>query len=189
MKKKTTVFLVLTSAFVALTALATALLAIPGLTGTGYLNFGDAVIFIASCVLGPLGGAIVGGIGSMIADLFVAPIYAPFTLVVKGLEGFLCGLLYRLAVKKTSYELVVRIISMLIAGIWMIVGYTLSDWIILCVSGVGCSEALITAITANAITGAVQAGVSIVVALVVSPKRLSEIFSSLSENKGEGNDI
>ena len=65
----------------------------------------------------------------------------------------------------------------------------LSDWIILSVSGVGCSEALITAVTANAITGAVQAGVSIVVALVVSPKRLGEIFSSLSENKGEGNDI
>ena len=175
-KRKKTLYLVLISAFTAVTAIATALIAIPGFTGTGYLNFGDAVIFVASVILGPLGGAVVGGLGSAIADLFVMPVYAPFTLVVKGVEGFLCGFLYHKAFGKMKYEFLSRILSMIIAGAWMVVGYILSDWIILMVSGANPMDAMATATMSNVVTGSIQAGVSVLIAVIVSPKKMGEIF-------------
>jgi len=65
---------------------------IPG-TG-GYLNLGDMAVVFASLFLGGRWGAVVGGVGSATADLiggFV--LFAPVTLIAKGLEGFIAGTL------------------------------------------------------------------------------------------------
>lgn len=184
-RKRTTLFLVLTAAFTALTAIATAVIAIPGFSGMGYLNLGDAVIFIASFLLGPIGGAVVGGVGSAIADLFVAPVYAPFTLVVKGLEGFLCGILYVRAFKSVKWEILSRLLSMLVAGLWMIFGYILADWIILMATGSAPMVALTTAFVGNIALGALQVGLTVVIALLVSPRRLKGIMDSGEEQEDD----
>ncbi|MEM2088680.1 MAG: ECF transporter S component [Thermoproteota archaeon] len=61
----------------------------------GYFNLGDSMIFLTSLLFGPFVGCIAGGVGSMLSDLFLGyTVYAPATLVVKGFEGFLTGLLY-----------------------------------------------------------------------------------------------
>lgn len=59
----------------------------------GYLNFGDIAIFLFALLFGGRVGAIAGGFGSALADLVGYPAYAPFTLLIKGAEGFLAGYL------------------------------------------------------------------------------------------------
>ena len=51
----------------------------------GYVNLCDAIIFLSVCILVPLCGAVVGGVGAGLADLFGFAAYAPGTLVIKAL--------------------------------------------------------------------------------------------------------
>ncbi len=65
---------------------------IPG-TG-GYLNFGDIAVVFCGLFLGKKFGALAGGLGSALADVIGGFfIFAPITLVAKGLEGFIAGLI------------------------------------------------------------------------------------------------
>ncbi|MGX7144916.1 ECF transporter S component [Facklamia languida] len=115
--------LVLAAIFAALTALVTMIIKIPIPNGAGYLNLGDGVLMVSGLLFGPWVGACVGGIGSAIADLLSGyAAYAPFTLVVKGLEGFLAAYLLR----KFSN----RWPGLIIAGLAMALGYFLTDWIL-----------------------------------------------------------
>ncbi len=69
----------------------TMLIRIPIPATAGYLNFGDIMIFVSGLLFGPLIGGFAGGAGSAIADIIGFPAFAPYTLVIKGLEGFLAG--------------------------------------------------------------------------------------------------
>jgi hypothetical protein len=96
--------LVLAALLTALVTVATIAFQVPVPATKGYINLGDTVIFLAALLLGPRYGAIAGGVGSALADL-LSPYaaWAPFTLVIKGLEGFIVGyVLYRLASAKGS---------------------------------------------------------------------------------------
>lgn len=78
-----------------LTALAAVLTLFPQLrtpTG-GYVHFGDSIIYLASIFMGPVPGAIVGAVGHSISDLISAPVFVPATFIIKGLMGFLIGLI------------------------------------------------------------------------------------------------
>jgi uncharacterized membrane protein len=58
----------------------------------GYFNFGDIAVVFSGLFLGVRGGAIAGGIGSALADILGGyPLFAPITLIAKGLEGMLAG--------------------------------------------------------------------------------------------------
>ena len=87
------------STMVALYALTTAavmaltfVIQIPIPATGGYLNFGDIAIFLFALLFGSRVGAFAGGFGSALADL-AGPyaVFAPFTLLIKGVEGFLAG--------------------------------------------------------------------------------------------------
>lgn len=80
---------------IALVFIATSSLSIYIPATRGYFNLGDSMIFLTALLFGPFVGCIAGGIGSMLSDVFLGyVVYAPATLVVKGLEGFLTGFLY-----------------------------------------------------------------------------------------------
>jgi uncharacterized membrane protein len=65
---------------------------IPG-TG-GYLNFGDIAVIFCGLFLGKKWGALAGGVGSALADIIGGFfIFAPLTLIAKGLEGFIAGVI------------------------------------------------------------------------------------------------
>ena len=68
----------------------------------GYFNLGEAVIFTAALTFGPIVGALAGGVGAAIADIIVAPVFAPGTLIIKGIEGALVGFLGKKLITKTS---------------------------------------------------------------------------------------
>ncbi len=167
--KATTFYIVLIALFSALVCVLTIFVQIP--YGKGYINFGDTLIFLAASLLGPVGGMISGAIGSSLADIFSGfATYAPFTFVVKGGEGFLCGILYSYVFRKQR-PILRRLFSMLIAGAWMVIGYFLTDLMLY-----GWEASL-----ANFISGPIQAGASLVVALVVMP-RVPVLFESVKHH-------
>lgn len=81
----------LTVGFTILVMVTTLLIRIP-VPGGGYFNFGDVIIVFTGLYAGKKAGMIAGGIGSAMADLIGFPVFAPITLVAKGLLGLFAGL-------------------------------------------------------------------------------------------------
>ncbi len=80
----------------ALTAAVTYASYLPFSPTKGYFNIGESMVFFSALALGWRTGAICGGIGSAAADVLLGSgIYAPITLVAKGTEGFVSGVLGR----------------------------------------------------------------------------------------------
>ncbi|MDD3236408.1 MAG: ECF transporter S component, partial [Candidatus Cloacimonetes bacterium] len=78
-------------AFTVIVTLATYLIRIP-LPGGGYFNFGDVAVLFIGLYAGSKVGMLAGGIGSALADLIGFPVFAPITLIAKGLEGLIAGI-------------------------------------------------------------------------------------------------
>ena len=77
----------------------------------------------SSFVLGKRGAFIVGGLGSALADLLLGYAhYAPITLVVKGLEGYIAGSLLGRDIGKRR-----PIIATSVAGVFMAIGYFIPE--------------------------------------------------------------
>lgn len=128
--------LALTALMAALTAVLT-LASVP-LPGGGYYNFGDVAIFIAAAALDPVAGAFAGGLGGALGDLILGyTFYAPFTLVIKALEGLIAGLLFK-AFKSafikeggTVKKVVFSAVSNVVGGLIMAAGYFLAEGLLL----------------------------------------------------------
>lgn len=61
----------------------------------GYFNIGESAVYLTAILFGPYIGAIAGGFGAFFADLFLnAALFAPGSLIIKGLEGFFVGFVY-----------------------------------------------------------------------------------------------
>lgn len=122
MGKMSTRKLVLLAMMVALTAVATIIIQIPAIVLNGYMNFGDTFLMFTGMLLGPTAGFVAGAFGSSLADIITGyAIYAPITFVVKGLEGFVCGWIY----KKQNQEY--AILATLTAGVLMALGYFIGE--------------------------------------------------------------
>ena len=102
--------------FIALTFVVTRYTVVPIPATKGYFNLGEVVIFIAAIVFGPVVGALAGGLGAGLADLVAAPQFAPFTLVIKGIEGLLVGWL-------AGRSPASRVGATVLGGLWMVAGY------------------------------------------------------------------
>ncbi len=60
--------------------------------GQGYVHIGDSFILLGA-LLGPMYGFLVGGIGGMLGDVLTGyAVYAPWTLIIHGLQGVLMAL-------------------------------------------------------------------------------------------------
>lgn len=103
-----------------LVAVGTLTIRIPNPMG-GYFNVGDVMIFVAALTFDPIVSGFAGGVGSAIADLIGFPIFVIPTLIIKGLEGTLAGLI---ANRKSTVR---DILAVAIGGIEMVVGYFLVE--------------------------------------------------------------
>ena len=108
----------------ALVAVATYAVQVPIPATKGYLNFGDIMIFVSALTFGPLVGSFAGGVGSALSDVAggYASTYAPFTLIIKGAEGIIVGLIAKRGSKKRS------ILAVAVAGVEMVSGYFLAEF-------------------------------------------------------------
>lgn len=106
------------AAFAAATAVATMVVAIP--VGIGVLNFGEIVIYTAAFLFGGVVGGLAGGVGAAAADVLLGyGVFAPITLVAKGLEGFVVGQLAGKSAKS-------RAVAVALGAPFMIVSYFLA---------------------------------------------------------------
>jgi len=119
-KKWTFATTAIVAGLIALSAIATLVIRIPIPATTGYFNIGDVFVVLAGLWLGPLAGALVGGLGPTIADAIGFPIFIPATLVTKGMEGFLVGLI---ASRARGSALKLRTIAAFAGGLTVAVGY------------------------------------------------------------------
>lgn len=86
----------ITAIMAALTCVVTMLISIYIPSSNGFFNIGESIVYLSAILFGPYIGALSGGIGSMVADLFLGyPHYAVGTLIIKGLEGLAVGFIYK----------------------------------------------------------------------------------------------
>ena len=104
-----------TALFMALTCIATMIIKLPTPGTGGYVHLGDAFVILSGILLGPLYGALAGGIGSALADLLGGYfIYVPITFLVKALMAAGVGFIYH----KLTAKLHNRLIKSLLCGIY-----------------------------------------------------------------------
>lgn len=87
----------------------------------GYIHLGDGMILLAVMLLGPL-AIPAAAVGSMLADLFVFPAYAPATFVIKALVATAAWLIYR------KGHIVRTILAFAVAEAVMVAGYFAYEW-------------------------------------------------------------
>lgn len=124
--------LVMTGLLAAMACVATMVLVVPSPTG-GYMNLGDTIVLLGAYLLGPVWGAVAGGVGSALADLLAGyAMYVPATLVIKALMGLAAELLYKALRHK-------GVPGLLVCGAAgeaiMVVGYWLFDAILATAGG------------------------------------------------------
>ena len=71
--------------FAALICLTTAYVLHIPVAGGGYIHPGDALVYLAACLLPMPYALVAAGLGGAVADLLTAPVWAPWTLVIKAL--------------------------------------------------------------------------------------------------------
>lgn len=123
--------LTLTALLIALTTVATMVIRIPVPATQGYINLGDSMVYISALLFGPLTGLLAGGIGSALADLIGGyGQFAPYTLVIKGLEGLIVGLIAWPASRApapTGAGVARAISAIAVGGAVMVLGYFLVE--------------------------------------------------------------
>lgn len=166
--------LIMTSMLAAIICVATMMIQIPSPIG-GYINLGDCFILAAAWILGPVYGFAAGGIGSALADLMTGyPIYAPGTLIIKGLIAAAAAIITKRLLSAHPSRKSLAFTAGAVAGeIIMIVGYAVYDSLVFgtgfyaAISGVGnlvqgvfgaaAGIALIRALSASGVTARVHA--------------------------------
>jgi len=108
-----------------LVCVTTMIIQIPNPPTRGYINLGDAMIFVSALTFGPIVGGFAGGVGSALADMLLGYGYfAPFTLIVKGLEGVIAGAISR-RIKRFGST-----IGAVIGGSEMVLGYFIVEYLL-----------------------------------------------------------
>lgn len=117
------------SLLTALTYLAVSFINIPN-GNFGVIHLGDSMIIVAAILFGKKHGAIAGGIGMAMFDFFSPyAIWTPYTLIIKGIMGFIVGSI-AFSGKSKGNNGIKNSIAIIIAGVWMIVGYYFAEAVI-----------------------------------------------------------
>lgn len=104
--------IVLSSIFTGIVFVFTVVFTIATPATRGFFNVGEAGVYLSAIIGGPIVGAIAGGLGSSLADIFLGYTwYAPGTFVIKALEGFIVGWLFRAITKVSRRDRVIMGVS------------------------------------------------------------------------------
>ncbi|MEN3186940.1 MAG: ECF transporter S component [Atribacterota bacterium] len=119
-------FLAFSGIGITLVAVVTMMVQVPIPQTRGYINLGDTVILVLALLFGWKVGFLAGGFGSALADILGGYAHwAPFTLVIKGVEGLLVGL-FASSEKRWS----IRFFFCFLGGLEMVGGYFLVENVI-----------------------------------------------------------
>lgn len=117
----------MSACLLALTYVLTTFVSFPTFNGQGYLNFGDAIVLFSAFFLGPWWTLLIATIAGMMADLTLGAImYIPFTIVAKGLEAIIAGLLFKALKQKIKSTFLLALLSFIPAVLALIATYALA---------------------------------------------------------------
>ncbi|MBR5230344.1 MAG: ECF transporter S component [Firmicutes bacterium] len=126
--------MVMTALITGLILLATATFRIPSPFTQGYVHLGDTIIFLGVLVLGKKNGTAAAGLGSALADVMAGyAIYAPWTLIIKGLMALVMAVFIENAGKKGKNHVklggipLIELLGMILGGLVMVAGYSIVD--------------------------------------------------------------
>lgn len=162
--------LVIGALLCAFTTVATMVIKFPTPT-FGYIHLGDGLVLLCGIILGPIGGALSAGIGSMFADIFSGyASFAPATLIIKAITAGLAGLIFH----KVNYKLTPKtILSGIPSELFMVLGYFIYEVFLTLMAAQNGSVSLLTsAITASAVGipfNLLQGIVGIIISLALLP--------------------
>ena len=127
-----TIKLTLATVFAALVFIVTSQIPpIPIPATSGYFNIGETIIYVAALLFGSAAGALSGGIGAMLADIYLGfGVFAPGTLVIKGIEGAIVGFL-NLRLRYITNRTLRAVVSIIAGGLEMVTGYFLYEQLVL----------------------------------------------------------
>ena len=167
MKTLSTKKLILSALFMALTIVSTMFIRVPLLLG--YVNLGDAFVFLSAFILGPILGVVIAGVGSAVADLFGYISYAPGTLIIKTAMALVACLLYKLLIKSTKKKLLAEIVAGVVGTLIMAVGYFIYETLFF-------STAIIALMNLpwNLLQGAIGIIVSVIIMRILSSANILE---------------
>jgi len=127
---------------------------------------------ICGLLFGPIIGGFSGGIGSSLADIFLGfTIYAPGTLIIKGLEGFIVGFIANpnKYYKKINYRDILAVIA---GGLLMVYGYFLYELFV---------YGLPAAVYELILNGIIQFGIGGLIALIFISTARKPIIDNLPQ--------
>ncbi|WP_099469962.1 ECF transporter S component [Konateibacter massiliensis] len=162
--------LVIGALLAAFTTVATMAIKFPTPT-FGYIHLGDGLVLLCGIILGPLGGALSAGIGSMFADIFSGyASFAPATLIIKAVTAMIAGFLFHRSKLKFSAKTLVAGIP---AELFMVFGYFAYEiFLTMIAAQSSSSSSLAAAVTASAAGipfNLAQGVAGIVIALALLP--------------------
>ena len=153
----------------AITCIATMVIRVPSVGGTGYVNIGDTAVLLCAWLIGGIYGAFAAGIGSGLADLLAGyAYYVPGTFVIKFAMALVAYLIYNNLKRIGIARPALLVISSIPAELVMIAGYFLYKALIL---GKGFTAALPSVFT-NMIQGVTCIITAILVELALEGTRL-----------------
>ncbi len=119
--------IVLAGVMIALVAVFTLAVRIPFPLTQGYFNFSDVGVYLAAFAFGPWVGLIAGGVGTALADTVGGYlIYAPISLVTRGLQGLVAG-----AAARRDPGVASMVLGWVLGSVVMVTGYFVSQAFIL----------------------------------------------------------
>lgn len=132
---------ILVGLLAAMVGVATTFLHVP-IVGGGYVHMGDTVIYLAAALLPMPYAMAAAAVGAGLADLLVAPMWAPFTVVIKA------AMVLAFTAKKERFLCRRNALAPLLAGVVGVVGYYVAEVVILWASGGALATACVTAVAA-----------------------------------------
>lgn len=119
---------ILAGVLAAMVCMATSFLHIP-IVGGGYVHMGDTVLYLAAALLPTPYAMAAAAVGAGLADVLVAPLWAPFTVVIKAV------MVLAFTAKKDRFLCGRNLLAPAIAGIVGVAGYYVAEVVIGWASG------------------------------------------------------
>ena len=119
---------ILAGVLAAMVCMATSFLHIP-IVGGGYVHLGDTVIYLTAALLPTHYAMAAAAVGAGLADVLVAPIWAPFTVVIKAI------MVLAFTAKKEQFFCRRNAVAPALAGVIGVAGYYIAEVVILWLSG------------------------------------------------------
>lgn len=163
---------IFTGLWIAVVTVVTMSVVIPIPLTQGYVNLGDAAVFLGAFLLGRKNGAIAAGLGSGLADMILSyASFAPFTLVIKAAMAFIFGTFLimsegkvRPGSKKVPFS---RVLGIALSTFVLAGGYYGAEWFL-----TGNKVAPIVSIPWNLLQGAVGGGIALLLMAAMGSLRM-----------------